>query len=205
MKLIAPIVIGFASIALGWYAFAQSAPLGVRDDDAARAAFTVAYRVFESPRCMNCHPAGNTPLQGDDSHPHFDYVLRGEDGNGISALRCSNCHQAGNGAGLNMPPGAPNVMSDGSFDPTTPRWHLPSAKTPMIFEGRSTAQLCRQLQDPTQNGGLSRDQLIHHVASDPLVLWGWSPGEGRTTPPISHEQFVARVKEWLDNGGACPK
>ena len=169
------------------------------------AAFNAAYSVFTYPRCLNCHPAGNAPLQGDDSRPHFERVQRGADGNGVYALKCSNCHQAQNRSGLNMPPGAPNVLANGSLDYTTSRWRLPSAKTPMIFQGRTPAQLCLQLKDPKQNGGLTAEQLIHHVSSDALVLWGWNPGEGRSTPPLTHDEFVSKVKDWLDNGGSCPK
>ncbi|RYG03681.1 MAG: hypothetical protein EOO02_07880, partial [Chitinophagaceae bacterium] len=33
-------------------------------------AFGEVYKVLVSPRCMNCHPAGDVPLQGDDSHLH---------------------------------------------------------------------------------------------------------------------------------------
>jgi hypothetical protein len=123
----------------------------------------------------------------------------------VFALKCTNCHQAQNQQGLHVPPGAPSIRSDGSLDFTTPRWHLPPATMPMVFQGRSAAQLCRQLQNPKQNGGLTAEQLIHHVTNDPLVLWGWNPGEGRATPPLTHDQFVAYVKQWLDNGGACPK
>jgi hypothetical protein len=177
-----------------------------RDDAGAKAAFAEAYRVLMHPRCVNCHPAGDAPLRGEDSRPHTGLRLRrGTDGQGVFTLKCTNCHQAQNPRGLHMPPGAPNVLSDGSVDPTTPRWHLPSAQTPMIFQGRSAAQLCRQLQDPKQNGGLTAEQLVHHVSNDPLVLWGWNPGEGRTSPPLSHDQFVASIKTWLDNGGACPQ
>src|SRR6266566_3058290 len=125
------------------------------NDAGARAAFGEAYKVFSHPRCMNCHPAGNAPLQGDDSHLHFDRVRRGDDGNGVYALKCSNCHQAANRAGLNMPPGAANVLGNGALDYSTPRWHLPTARTPMIFQGRTPAQLCLQLRDPQQNGGLT--------------------------------------------------
>ncbi len=176
-----------------------------KDDDDARAAFSDAYKVFMSPRCVNCHPAGDAPLRGEDSRPHTGLRLRrGLDGQGVFTLKCTNCHQAQNQQGLHMPPGAPNVLADGSLDSTTPRWHLPSAKTPMIFQGRTASQLCRQLQDRKQNGGLTGEQLIHHVATDPLVLWGWNPGEGRTKPPFTHDQFVASVKEWIGKGGACP-
>ncbi len=48
----------------------------VRDDAAARAAFLAAAPVFTHPRCQNCHPAGDAPLQGDDSHPHAQNVKR---------------------------------------------------------------------------------------------------------------------------------
>ena len=34
------------------------------------------------PRCMNCHPSGDVPLQGDDSHLHVQNVKRGDDGQG---------------------------------------------------------------------------------------------------------------------------
>jgi hypothetical protein len=175
-------------------------------ENESRAAFLKAYKVFMHPRCVNCHPAGDAPLQGEDSHAHSLFRLRrGADGNGVYALRCSNCHQTQNQPGPNMPPGAPNVLANGSLDYTTPRWHLPSSKTPMIFQGRTPAQLCLQLKDRNQNGGLTPDQLIHHVSSDPLVLWGWNPGEGRGTPPLTHDEFVSNVKQWLDKGGSCPK
>jgi hypothetical protein len=174
------------------------------DPTRAREAFTKSYPVFMHPRCQNCHPAGDTPLQGEDSHVHDLLRLRrGADGNGVFAMRCSNCHQAANGPGPHTPPGAPKPASEGGL-PAEPRWHLPDPKTPMVFQGRSAGQLCRQLKDPKQNGGLTPDRFVHHVATDPLVLWAWNPGEGRTTPPLTHEEFTAAVKAWLDAGGACP-
>ncbi|MGH9873675.1 MAG: hypothetical protein ACRD9S_14600 [Pyrinomonadaceae bacterium] len=175
-----------------------------RDNAGARAAFIDAYKVLMSPRCLNCHPVGDFPLQGDDSLPHLYRVRRGEDGNGVYSMKCSNCHQAANQRGMNMPPGAPSLSRNGSLD-ATPRWRLPSAKTPMVFQGRTPSQLCRQLKNPTQNGGMTPERLIVHVATDPLVLWGWNPGEGRTKPPLTHDKFVASVEEWLEKGGACPK
>ena len=77
--------------------------------------------------------------------------------------------------------------------------------TPMVFQGRTAAQLCRQLKDPGQNGGLSLEQLVHHVESDPLVLWGFDPGEGRSRPPLGHAEFVQKIIEWVNKGGACPQ
>ena len=180
--------------------------LAAQDAVTAKAAFAEAYKVFMHPRCVNCHPAGDAPLRGEDSRPHAGLRLsRGADGQGVFTLKCTNCHQARNQQGLHMPPGAPNILNDGTLDPINPRWHLPSHKTPMIFQGRTESQLCRQLQDPTKNGGLNAEKLVHHVANDPLVLWAWNPGEGRRTPSLTHEEFAASVKRWLDNGGACPK
>src|SRR5678809_654995 len=62
-------------------------------------AFMQVYKVLMSPRCMNCHPAGDRPLQGEDSHVHIMNVQRGKDGKGLYALKCSNCHQPTNVAG----------------------------------------------------------------------------------------------------------
>jgi hypothetical protein len=174
------------------------------DEGASIAAFSAAYSVFSHPRCVNCHPAGSAPLQGDDSHPHAFRVQRGADGGGLPALRCSNCHQSANVPGAHMPPGAA-FPPEAKEPPFKPRWHLPSQQTPLVFEGRTVAQLCRQLKDPRQNGGLSLEQLIKHVTSDPLVLWGWDPGDGRTKPPISHAEFVQKIAEWVNKGAACPK
>lgn len=41
-------------------------------------AFMQVYKVLKSPRCMNCHPAGDVPLQGDDSHLHAMSPKRGK-------------------------------------------------------------------------------------------------------------------------------
>src|SRR5688572_28461352 len=47
------------------------------DRAASVAAFLKVYEVLMSPRCMNCHPAGDIPLQGDDSHLHTMSPIRG--------------------------------------------------------------------------------------------------------------------------------
>jgi hypothetical protein len=178
-----------------------------KDEIGARAAFLEAYKVFTHPRCINCHPAGDVPLQGDDSHPHFYRVRRGADGNGMYAARCGNCHQSQNQAGEHSPPGAPNFLEGetrSSEIQKEPRWRLPSAAAPMPFQNRTPAQLCRQLLDKKQNGGLAPEELLRHVSRDQLVLWGWNPGEGRTRPPMSHGDFVQTIRVWLEKGGACP-
>jgi cytochrome c5 len=158
---------------------------------AAVSAWNVVYGVLEHPRCMNCHPAGAAPLQGDDGHAHAQNVQRGADGKGLYAMRCDACHQTENLAGAHLPPGAP-------------KWHLPRADMPLVFEGKSSSELCRQLKDARRNGGLTPEQLYAHVDRDPLVLWGWSPGEGRTPVSTSHADFVKAMRTWIDNGCGCP-
>jgi len=162
-----------------------------KDDAGARNAFLAAYTVLTHPRCMNCHPAGDIPLQGDDSHLHAQNVKRGPDGKGKYALKCASCHQETNLPGANMPPGVHN-------------WHMPPPKMRMVFEGKSAGDLCRQLKDPRQNGGKTIAGAIEHLEADPLVHWGWSPGDGRSVPPLSHAEFVQKMRAWVNKGGACP-
>jgi hypothetical protein len=154
-------------------------------------AFMQVYKVLMSPRCMNCHPSGDVPLQGDNSQLHKMLPKRGKDGKGVYAMKCSNCHQPENTAGLHMPPGDPN-------------WHLPPADMKMIFQGRKPNQLAKQIMDPKQNGNKNKQQLIAH-ADDGLVLAGWNPGEGRTLPPISHAAFKKAWITWLEKGAYAPK
>jgi hypothetical protein len=74
----------------------------------------------------------------------------------------------------------------------------------MVFEGRTPVQLCRQLLNKTKNGGLTREGLVHHVETDGFVLWAWQPGEGRSMPPLTHAEFVAQFRIWIEAGAACP-
>ncbi|MGA9569654.1 MAG: hypothetical protein WBS17_06180 [Candidatus Acidiferrales bacterium] len=162
------------------------------DAAAAQAAFNRAWTVFDSPRCRNCHPSGDAPLQGDDGHVHIQDVKRGSDGKGVYGMKCSTCHQAANLPGANMPPG-------------NPKWSLPPANMKMVIQGETAGQFCRQLKDPAKNGHRTLAQIIEHVSSDDLVGWGWNPGDGRTLPPLERPEFVAAMKVWVDNGAACPQ
>ena len=173
--------------------FAQGTALTAakRDSLASQQAFMAVYKVLMSPRCMNCHPSGDIPLQGDDSHLHTMDVKRGEDGKGLYAMKCANCHQSGNTPGLNMPPGNPS-------------WHLPPADMRMVFQGKSASELAAQLKDPNLNGHKTLQQLIKHVSSDTLVMWGWNPGDGRTKPPMAHAEFARQFKDWVTKGAVVP-
>ncbi len=55
-------------------------------------------------------------------------------------------------------------------------WHL--AQASMAWQGRSLGQICAQIKDPKRNGGKDMAALIHHMAENSLVGWGWSPGAG---------------------------
>lgn len=167
-------------------------PIVIKKDSLASVkAFKEVYRVLKSPRCMNCHPAGDIPLQGDDSHLHTMSPKRGVEGKGVFAMKCQNCHQPTNTPGLHTPPGNPN-------------WHLPPANMKMVFQGKTPYQLAKQLVNPKQNGNKNMQQLIEH-ADDGLVLAGWNPGEGRTLPPISHAAFKKAWITWLQTGAFAPK
>jgi hypothetical protein len=154
-------------------------------------AFLKVYKVLMSPRCMNCHPAGDAPLQGDDSHIHSMNVQRGPDGKGLYAAKCSNCHQPENTPGLHTPPG-------------NPKWQLPPANMKMVFQGRNPRQLALQIMNYNMNGHKNRQQLIEH-ARDTLVKSAWHMGEGRTPPPMDYSAFVSVWDTWIKKGGYAPK
>jgi cytochrome c5 len=164
------------------------------DPAKAKAAFNEAAKVFFSARCANCHPASDTPTQGDEMVPHTMGVTRGEEGRGVYGQKCTTCHQNENLAGEHMPPG------------TSKDWHMPPANQKMVFQGLTPRQLCMNFKDPSKNGGhKTLAAAMEHVQKkDPLVIWAWDPGNGRTVPPMSFDAFAAKVQEWVDNGGVCP-
>jgi hypothetical protein len=155
-------------------------------------AFAAVASVLTSPRCLNCHVPGDSPLQGDTGTPHTMNVKRGPDGRGTAAMRCTNCHQDENASELHAPPGRPD-------------WRLPPASMRMAWQNLGIGDACRTLKDPGKNGNRTPEQLIEHVRDDRIVNWGWDPGLGRTLPPVSHDQFVAEFTEWVRTGAACPQ
>ncbi len=159
------------------------------------AAFETIRVVLQHPRCQNCHPPGDAPLQFDEGRPHGQNVKRGSDGQGAVGLRCGTCHFTKNppaSYGAHVPPGAPN-------------WHLPPPKTKMVFIHLSSGELCRAIKNQQANGGKDLPALLEHVSSDKLVLWGWDPGVGRKPVSVSHDEFVSKFKTWVDTGAPCPK
>ena len=160
-----------------------------------RALFTEAAKVITNPRCMNCHPAGEHPTQGNDRHEHRPPVVRGEAGLGIAGNTCSACHSEHNftlheGASYRSIPGHP-------------RWGM--APLEMAWQGKSVGEICRQIKDPARNGGRDLKLLHEHMAKDDLVAWGWQPGEGREPAPGSQQVFGELIQAWIDSGAECPR
>jgi hypothetical protein len=172
-------------------AFINENKNSIKDSVASVKAFMEVYKVLTSPRCMNCHPSGDIPLQGDDSRLHASLPQRGKDGKGLYALKCANCHQPTNIDGPGKPPGHPD-------------WHLPPANMKMIFQGRTANQLAKQLVNPKTNGNKTLKQLMAH-ADDGLVKAGWNMGAGRTVPPLTHEDFKKAWITWIEKGAYAPK
>ena len=170
---------------------------GISDQaERSRALFNEVAKVVTNPRCMNCHPAGDRPLQGNDQHEHIPPILRGEAGLGVPGVSCSSCHTEknftliGTGAKYKSIPGHP-------------RWQM--APIEMAWEGKSIPQICEQIKDPNRNGGRTLALLQEHFAKDDIVAWGWNPGEGRDPAPGTQQQLGELVQAWIDSGAQCPK
>ncbi len=152
------------------------------------ALFNEAAKVITHPRCVNCHPAGDRPLQGEDGHPHVPPVTRGPAGIGAVAMQCTNCHGPAN--------------YDPARVPGHPLWHL--APIEMAWQGHTLGEICEQIKDPKRNGGKTLEEIVHHMSEDSLVGWGWNPGAGREPAPGTQKAFGALVEAWVASGAACP-
>ena len=154
------------------------------------ALFQEVGKVIQSPRCMNCHPATERPTQTDKMRPHIPLVVRGEGGVGaVGGLACATCHHEANFDAANVP--------------GNPKWALAPAE--MAWQGKTLGQICVQIKHKERNGGKDMAALIHHMAEDELVGWGWNPGGNRTPAPGTQKQFGELFKAWADSGAVCPK
>jgi hypothetical protein len=71
------------------------------------------------------------------------------------------------------------------------------------LEGLTDHQLCELFKDPQRNGHRTPAQIVEHMHT-PLVLWGWTPGDGRNPVPTPQHEFFERIQEWAEKGAACP-
>lgn len=168
----------------------EAAAFSVIEDESERsqALFLEVTRVLLHPRCANCHPSGDSPLQGMEMRPHDPPVTRGPENKGVVGMECQGCHQDRNLAQARIP-GAPD-------------WHV--APREMAWVGKSPHQICEQLKDAKRNGGRSLAQITEHNAHDKLVAWGWEPGHEREPAPGSQERFGSLVAAWVSTGAECP-
>lgn len=162
--------------------------------DAADTPFDKMMAVLTHKRCVNCHPAGDRPRQGEDSHYHNFGVQRGPDNHGIAALKCESCHQSENN-NLSGVPGAPE-------------WSL--APISMKWEGLSRVEIARSMLDKARNGGRSLEETVKHLTEHELVLWAWEPGVDasgtpREKPPVPKEEYIEAVKAWAAAGAPIPE
>ena len=154
-------------------------------DERALALFAEVGKVILHPRCVNCHPDGDRPLQS-DGLPHQPLVVRGSEGRGAPGLPCASCHGSENFQGV----------------PGSPDWHL--APLQMAWVGKSLGQICQQIKDPQRNGGKSMAQLADHMANDHLVAYGWNPPENLAPVPGNQALFAELFQAWIDAGARCP-
>lgn len=164
------------------------------------AAWEQVYSVLVSPRCINCHTATDYPQQGDERRRHVANVIRGgSEGKGVPGLNCASCHQESNADSTGVPGGH--------------NWHL--APLEMRWQDKndrplSSAEVCSQITDRSRNHNLDGPGLLKHHEEEALVLWAWNPGRRpdgtmRTLPPMSHQEFVAATRRWVEAGTPCPK
>ena len=152
------------------------------------ALFAEVGKVLQHPRCLNCHPVGDRPTQTEAMRPHMPWVVRGDGGMGAPGLHCMTCHH------------------DKNFDPAgvpgNPKWSL--APPEMAWAGKTLGQICTQIKDKNRNGGRDMAELIHHMAEDELVGWGWHPGGKRAPAPGTQKQFGELFAAWAASGAYCP-
>lgn len=156
-------------------------------------AFNTMMKVLTHKRCVNCHPAGDRPHQGEDSHVHNFGVQRGVDNHGIAALRCETCHQEEN--------------NEFSGVPGAPEWSLAPKK--MAWEGLSRVEIAKSMLNPANNGGRNLEEIVEHLTEHALVLWAWEPGvdaagNPRELPPVAKDEYIKAVKEWAESGAIIP-
>jgi hypothetical protein len=122
-------------------------------------------------------------------------AFRGEAGIGVPGLPCAACHTDKN---FRLSVGEASYESI----PGHARWGL--APIEMAWQGKSPAEICRQIKDPSRNGGRSLALLQEHMAKDDLVGWAWHPGAGRRPAPGTQAEFGAVVAAWIGTGAECP-
>ena len=183
------------SLWAGTAPFARAKPV---DKAQGLAAWEQVYSVLTHPRCINCHTATEYPQQGDERRRHVANIVRGPEGKGVPGLNCAGCHQETNADSTGVPGG-----HNWHLAPLSMRWQDTNDR-PL-----SSAEVCRAVTDRSKNHNLDGPGLLKHHEEEPLVKWAWSPGRhpdgtARTLPPLTHDEFVAATRRWVEAGTPCP-
>ena len=116
----------------------------------------------------------------------------------MPGLNCAGCHQETNADSTGVPGGH--------------NWHL----APLSMQWQDTndrplssAAVCRAVTDRSKNNNLDGPALLKHHEEEALVIWAWNPGRKpdgslRALPPLTHEQFIAATRRWVQAGTPCP-
>jgi hypothetical protein len=195
MRALLPIMVVLVAAACGDKSRPPANHVGAKPDHATGvAAFETVRAVLQHPRCQNCHPGGDAPLQGDEGRVHAMNVLRGPAGHGMPGAGCTTCHGPANppsNYGLHVPPG----VIEG--------WHMPKPEEKLVFVGLAPRALCEQIKDPARNGHKDMAALRKHLDT-PLVVWGWEPGFGRAPVSTPYATFIDAWETWAAAGAPCP-
>ena len=181
------LVVGALIALLAFSNYPESLPEASSSDLSNEEAFNKMMTVLTHKRCVNCHPSGNAPKQGEESRIHDFGVERG-------SIDCQSCHQVEN--------------NDYSGVPGAPGWSLAPAS--MKWEGLSRREIAESILDKERNGGRSHEDLIHHLTEHELVLWGWNPGvnpngEQREPVPVPFKEYKKAVYTWFEKGAMIPE
>ena len=189
------LLFGLLAVASASFAFAQDlrAPETfssiTNTAERSRALFAEAGRVLQHPRCLNCHPVGERPTQGNDCHPHSPLVVRGADDKGAIGHALHD-----------LPPGcelravgragtsalACRAEVDGMADRN--RWARSASRS--RIRGATAARRSRRSRSTWR--------------TTRLVGWAWMPGGNREPAPGTQAQLGALIAAWIESGAACP-
>ena len=153
-----------------------------------QALFTELGKVLTHPRCLNCHPVGDRPRQGEHGRLHQPPVARGP----TASVSTPYVARFATRAPISTPAGSR----------ATPNGTLPPSKW-LGMANRCTISASRSRTRRAMAAALSAD-LTHHIGDDTLVGWAWAPGFGREPAPGTQKEAGALVEAWVKTGAACP-
>ena len=160
-----------------------------------RALFNEVAKVVTHPRCMNCHPAGEHPTQGNDQHEHMPPTCAARPASASPGVLLGLPHREELHAGRHRRDATRAFRAIRAGSSRRSRWR-----------GRASRSARSASSSRTRSATAARSlALLHeHFAKDDLVAWGWAPGEGREPAPGTQQQLGELAQAWIDTGAECP-